>query len=108
MSRLAPPRSVPDPLAIGEALRLSEGLARLGWLLQESKRRLVLVSPALPGALKRFVQAGTLDEEGWTLLAANAAVAAKLRHIQPRLEEILEQAGAQPARVRIRVANSGR
>ncbi|MBV8502086.1 MAG: hypothetical protein JO006_10230 [Paucibacter sp.] len=82
---------------------MSEGLARLGWLLQESNRRLALVSPCLPGALKRFVQAGTLDEDGWTLLASNAAVAAKLRQLHPRLEQMLVEAGLQPSRVRIKV-----
>ena len=104
MPVLAPPRLVPDPLPIGEALRLHEGLARLGWLMQESRRRLELVRPALPGALARFVQAGPLDEEGWTLLAANAAVAAKLRHLQPRLEQMLDAGHARPARVRVKIA----
>jgi hypothetical protein len=103
MPRLAPPHTVPEPLAIGDALRMSEGLARLGWLLKESTRRLNLITPALPGALKRFVSAGTLDEEGWTLLAANAAVGAKLRQLHPRLEQMLAEAGVQPSRVRIKV-----
>ncbi|HEY4082885.1 MAG TPA: hypothetical protein VGM81_19550 [Burkholderiaceae bacterium] len=103
MPSLSPPRSVPDPLPIGDALRLHEGLARLGWLMQESRRRLDLVTPALPGAMSRFVQAGPVDEEGWTLLAANAAVAAKLRHLLPRLEQMLEAGGARPPKVRVKV-----
>ncbi len=106
MPTLAPPRSVPDPLPIGEALRLHEGLARLGWLMQESRRRLELVRPALPGAMVRFVQPGPVDEEGWTLLAANAAVAAKLRHLLPRLEEMLEAGNARPAKVRVKVVKT--
>ncbi len=61
------------------------------------------VRPALPGALTRFVKPGPVDEEGWTVLAANAAVAAKLRHLQPRLEQMLEEAGLLPARVRVKV-----
>ena len=103
MRPLSPPRSVPDPLPIVDALRQHEGLARLGWLMQESRRRLDLVMPALPGALSRFVQAGPVDEEGWTLLAANAAVAAKLRHLLPRLEQMLEAGGARPPKVRVKV-----
>lgn len=103
MPSLSPPRSIPDPLPISDALRLHEGLARLGWLMQESRRRLDLVTPALPGAMSRFVQAGPVDEDGWTLLAANAAVAAKLRHLLPRLEQMLEAGGARPSKVRVKV-----
>lgn len=103
MPSFSPPRSVPDPLTIGDALRKHEGLARLGWLMQESRRRLDLISPALPGAMIRFVQAGPVDDEGWTLLAANASVAAKLRHLLPRLEQMLEAGNARPSKVRVKV-----
>ena len=96
-------RQVPDPLPIAEALQQHDGLARLGLLIRESNRRMDIVKPALPGALVRFVKPGPIDEDGWTLLAANAAVAAKLRHLQPRLEQMLEEVGLQPARLRVRV-----
>ncbi len=71
--------------------------------MRESNQRLELIKHCLPGALTRFVQAGPVDEEGWTLLAANAAVAAKLRHLQPRLQILLEEAGLQPFKVRVKV-----
>lgn len=100
---LPPPRLVPEPLGISQALAQSEGLIRLGWLMRESTRRLQLVEPALPPLLRRAVQAGPVDEEGWSLLASNAAVAAKLRHFQPRLEALLKEAGVQPPTVRIRL-----
>lgn len=102
---MAQPRSpvTPAPLGIQQALEQHSGLARLGLLLQESNRRMAIVKPALPGALTRFVQPGPVDEEGWTLLAANAAVAAKLRHLQPRLEELISEQGLRPALVRIKV-----
>jgi hypothetical protein len=96
-------RVVPDPLPIAQAMRQHDGLARLGLLIRESNRRMDTVRPALPGALSRFVKPGPVDEEGWTMLAANAAVAAKLRHLQPRLEQMLEEAGLLPARVRVKV-----
>jgi hypothetical protein len=96
-------RQVPDPLPIAQALSQHDGLARLGILLMESNRRMALVQPCLPGALVRFVKPGPVDEEGWTLLAANAAVAAKLRHLHPRLEDLLQEAGLHPYRVRIKV-----
>jgi hypothetical protein len=95
--------SVPDPTPVGQALREHEGLARLGALMQASRRRLATVMAALPPALRTQVQAGPLDEEGWSLLASNAAVAAKLRQLLPRLETLLDQAGLQPAKVRIEI-----
>ena len=96
-------RQVPDPLPIAQALQQHVGLARLGVLMRESNRRMEIIRPALPGAMSRFVKPGPVDEEGWTLLAATAAVAAKLRHLQPRLEQMLEELGLQPARVRVKV-----
>lgn len=98
---------VPDPLPIARALAGHEGLARLGRLLHESNRRMAVVLPALPGTLSRFVRPGPVDEEGWSLLAANAAVAAKLRHLQPHLEAMLAEQGIQPHQIRIKVQQQG-
>lgn len=95
--------SVPDPTPLAQALREHESLARLGELMQASNRRLRLIEPALPAALRPSVLAGPLDDQGWSLLAANAAVAAKLRQLQPRLEALLAQAGVQPSQIRIRI-----
>jgi len=95
--------NVPDPMSIGQALAGHEALARLGRLMQESNRRMAIIAPALPGAMTRFVKAGPIDDEAWSLLAANAAVAAKLRHLQPRLEAMLRAQGLQPSAVRIKV-----
>jgi hypothetical protein len=49
------------------------------------------------------VRPGSLDAEGWTLLAANTAVAAKLRQLQPRLESALLDAGWPAGALRIKV-----
>lgn len=95
--------SVPDPMPVAQALRAHEGLVRLGERLEASRRRLSIISPALPGMLLASIQAGPLDEDGWSLLVANAAVAAKLRHLLPRLEALLAQAGM-PGRIRIKLA----
>ncbi len=94
--------SVPSPTPVADALRAHEGLAQLGMRIEASRRRLRIVAPALPGALLASLQPGPLDEEGWTLLAANAAVAAKLRHLLPRLEALLAQAGL-PGRIRVKL-----
>jgi hypothetical protein len=90
-------------MPIAQALAQHSGLARLGYLLQESNRRMEIVAVALPGALKRFVKAGPIDEEGWTLLVANAAIAAKLRHLQPRLMELLAEQGIPEGKLRIKI-----
>jgi len=94
--------SVPDPMPVAQALRAHAGLALLGERLEASRRRLRVIAPALPGSLAASLQAGPIDEEGWSLLAANAAVAAKLRHLLPRLEALLAQSGL-PGRIRIKL-----
>ena len=95
--------SVPDPMPVAQALRAHESLVRLGERLDASRRRLHIITPVLPGSLVTSIQPGPLDEEGWSLLVANAAVAAKLRHLLPRLEALLAQAGL-PGRIRIKLA----
>ena len=102
---LAPKRvraSIPSPTPVAEALRAHEGLSQLSARLEASRCRLRVISPALPGTLLASLQPGPLDEEGWSLLAANAAVAAKLRHLLPRLEALLAQAGL-PGRIRVKL-----
>ena len=94
--------SVPDPLPVAQALRAHQSLVRLGERLEGSQRRLRTIAPALPGGLIASIQAGPLDEDGWSLLVANAAVAAKLRHLLPRLEALLAQAGM-PERIRVKL-----
>jgi hypothetical protein len=102
---LAPKRvraSVPSPTPVADALRAHEGLSQLNARLEASRRRLRIIAPALPGSLLSSLQAGPLDEEGWSLLAANAAVAAKLRHLLPRLQALLAQAGL-PGQIRVKL-----
>ncbi|MCP6330220.1 hypothetical protein NL460_29205, partial [Klebsiella pneumoniae] len=83
------------------AMRAHDGLSQLNARLEASRRRLRTISPAIPVALLSSLQPGPVDEEGWSLLAANAAVAAKLRHLLPRLEALLVQAGL-PGRIRVK------
>ena len=55
-----------------------------------------MVRPLLPAALARHVRPGPVDAEGWSLLAANAGVAAKLRHHvgRRRRRKLLKAIGA--------------
>jgi hypothetical protein len=100
-------RSVPDALPIRDALQRSGPLERLQQRLADSKARLNAVRTCLPAALTPYVSAGPVDDLGWTLIARNAAVAAKLRQLQPRLEATLRQRGWQVTAIRIHVQSSG-
>jgi hypothetical protein len=96
----------PNALRIQDALDHSAPLARLQQLLRDSKERFQAVQPFIPAALAAHVKPGLVDEEGWSLLAANAAVAAKLRQLQPRLEQALRARGWQVTSIRVRVQSS--
>lgn len=93
-------------MPVSEALRRSAPLTQLRARLQESADRFEAIRGALPGALARHVRPGPIDEEGWSLLVANAAVAAKLRQIKPHLEGLLREQGWQVSSIRIRVQSN--
>ena len=81
----------------------SEPLSRLLLRVQASRDCLAAVVPVLPPELRGAVQAGPLDDSGWTLLAANAAVAAKLRQLMPVLNDALVAQSIAVAALRIKV-----
>jgi hypothetical protein len=81
-------------------------LVHLRQRLQDSTARFAAIHDCLPAALAPHVQPGPVDEEGWSLLAANASVAAKLRQLKPRLEATLQERGWQSSSVRIKVQSS--
>jgi hypothetical protein len=93
----------PDALRLQQALQQSAPLVRLRELLQASNARFAAIRPALPSALAAHVRPGPIDETGWSLLAANASVAAKLRQLQPRLEELLREHGLPVGSIRVKV-----
>ncbi|GAP35310.1 DciA family protein [Piscinibacter sakaiensis] len=99
--RIAP--AVPDPLALHDALTRSAGWTDLRERLHRSARLLDVLTPLLPGGLRAHVRPGPLDADGWTLLASNAAVAAKLRQLKPRLEQALRETLGPAAVLRIKV-----
>jgi hypothetical protein len=94
---------IPNALPIEEALQRSAPLARLQQLMRDSSARFDAIHPYMPPALVAQVKPGPLDEQGWTLLASNASVAAKLRQLRPRLEDALRARGWQVSAIRVKV-----
>jgi hypothetical protein len=97
------PPVTPNALPIDTVLRSSVPLVRLQKLLRDSAARFEAIRPHLPTALLAQTKPGPIDDQGWSLLAANPSVAAKLRHLQPRLEHILQERGLQTSSIRIKV-----
>ena len=95
--------SVPLGLPLARALDQNTSLANLTRRLAQSNARYAAVRLHLPEAMRSAVQPGPIDDEGWSLLASNAAVAAKLRHLLPRLAEALQEQGWPTAAIRVRV-----
>ena len=96
--------TVPLGMSLARALDQNTSLADLARRLAQSNARYAAIRHDLPEALRAQVQAGPVDDQGWSLLASNAAVAAKLRHLLPRLAQSLREQGwpELPIRVRIR------
>jgi hypothetical protein len=95
---------VPDSLPIRQVLARTEPLQRLQQRLRESRARFDTVQGCLPAGLLHFIKPGPLDEDQWTLLVSNQAIAAKLRHFQPLLEKSLRDAGWPLLTLRIKVS----
>ena len=101
MSR-RPTTALTAPLSLADALQASEPLGRLRERLRRSNALFSSVQPLIPAGLAAHVQAGPADDDGWSLLCANAAVAAKMRQLVPHLERRLRDAGLAVA-VRVKV-----
>jgi len=97
---------VPLPRPVADSLRGDDTLASLLARVRASQARLDALADVLPGALRAHLRAGPLDDEGWTLLAANSAVAAKLRHLLPTIAEALVAKGWQATAIRVKVQSS--
>lgn len=93
----------PDVPQVTKAMGRSSQLASLMQRLQMSQACLEIVRALLPPAMAACVKAGPIDDEGWTLLASNSAVSAKLRQLQPRLIEALAKKGLKVNAIRVRV-----
>lgn len=100
----ARPRPAGDgTLHLSAALDGSQPLARLLERLQASRACFDAACELLPGPLRAQLRPGPIDDQGWTLLAANGATAAKLRQMLPMLQAQLRRRGHAVAAIRIRV-----
>jgi hypothetical protein len=97
---------VPLPQSLAGAIERSDSLTGLGRRLAESNARFAAIRDVLPPELAAQMRPGPIDDEGWSVLASNAAVAAKLRHWLPRLTQELRSRSFRelPIRVRLRSA----
>jgi hypothetical protein len=97
-------QQVPSPLTMAGALSRSDSLAGLASRVAESNARFEAVRALLPEPLARELRPGPIDDEGWSVLASNAAVAAKLRHLLPLLTAELRSRSFRdlPIRVHLR------
>lgn len=82
---------VPRAQVLRETLRADAALRSLTERARATQQRLDLVRIAIPKGLHGAVAAGGVDETGWTLLARNAAAAAKLRQLKPQLQILLAE-----------------
>ncbi len=95
------PRSTMNIVAAAQA---QPTLARLAALAQRSNQLLIELRVHVPPPIRGLVQAGPIDDESWCLIAANSAVAAKLRQVVPTLLQGAQQRGLQVKSLRIKVA----
>ncbi len=89
---------------VAQAASQAPSLAGLTQLAQHSALCLRLVTPLIAPAMRAGVQAGPLQDGQWCLLAANSAVAAKLRQLAPALSAHLRTQGHDVRDIRIKIA----
>ena len=100
--------SLPSALPISDALAQSAPLAHLRSLLRMSAENFASIRAVLPPALLPHVKPGPVDSDGWTVLADNVAVSAKLRQLLPRFEAALLQRDGKRTAIRVRVQSAPR
>lgn len=89
--------------SLQQAVQQAPTLSRLAAAASKSQACLDALNSLLPAALRKGIKAGPLEDDQWCLLAANSAVAAKLRQLSPTLLEQLRTQGWEITAIRIKV-----
>ena len=113
---------VREPVSALQAVQRAPSLAALAHIAKQSADCLRLVTPLIPVAMRAGIQAGPLQQHSeshlrhneinnelkqateWCLLAANSAIAAKLRQLAPALAAHLRTHGYDIQEIRIKIA----
>jgi hypothetical protein len=105
-----------EAISVVQAVQQAPSLANLAKQAKQSAECLRLVTPLIPPPMRSGVQAGPLQQIAqtdaereshttqWCLLAANSAVAAKLRQLTPALAAHLRTHGQDVQDIRIKIA----
>jgi hypothetical protein len=78
-------------------------LAHLSAMARDTQNRLRAITPLLPVSLRPHIQSGGVENDVWCLLAANSAVAAKLKQALPALSAHLRSKGWNVKTIRVKV-----
>jgi hypothetical protein len=97
------PTQQPYTRPITEALGTHHVLGQLLARVRQSQARFETIQPTLPRSLRPHVRPGVLDDESWHLMAANAAVAAKLKQCLPLISQVLRDAGWPTLTLKIKI-----
>lgn len=100
------PSQQPHTRPITEALGAHQLLGQLLARARASQQRFQAIECTLPRSLRQQVRPGVLDDTEWHLLASNAAVAAKLRHCLPLIEQVLREAGWPAVALKVKIQNT--
>lgn len=114
-SAFKPPISLPSYLplrtvrvqravSVVQAVQRAPTLAALAQLADRSAQCLKTVAPLIPAGMRSGVLAGPFNDGQWCLLAANSAVAAKLRQLSPALAAHLRTHGQDVQEIRIKIS----
>ena len=103
--------SRPDPRTIADNVQAPGLLSQLRYRMAQSQARLACILPLLPAPMRPHMQAASIDwididgqqSAVWHVLCPNAAAAAKLRQLQPRLLAQLQTQGLATHELRFKI-----
>ena len=81
-------------------------LAGLSAMARDTQNRLMAITPLLPASLRPHIQSGGVEDDVWCLIAANSAIAAKLKQTLPALCAHLRTKGWNVKTIRVKVKST--